>query len=97
VLLLRPVDGDLDDVTGESGDGVVTVTVYEAAGLDRAALLPAVAVLETEPGHNDFPALPVREGEDVVVRIARGDVTPVPAGAVVQHLRLTPTDRSALR
>src|SRR5689334_18896791 len=97
VLLLRPVSGRLDAGAGTAADGVVTITVYPAAGLDRATLPPAVAVLETDPGPNDFPALPVREGEDVVVRVARGDTAPPLAERAVQHLRLAPTDRSPLR
>ena len=31
------------------------------------------SLLVTEPGPNDFPALPVREGEQVIVRVARFD------------------------
>lgn len=42
---------------------------------------------------NDFPALPVREGVDVAVRLGR-DVAPVPAQQV---LHLAPTPRSLLR
>ena len=30
-----------------------------------------VALLETEPAENTFPALPVREGEHVLVRVTR--------------------------
>lgn len=36
-----------------------------AAGSER------IALLQSEPAANDFPALPVREGEHVVVRVAR--------------------------
>ena len=61
----------------------------------------------TEPGANDFPRLPVREGEHVLVGLAMlGDATsdrqPEPelfgflAGAP-RSLRLAPTARSALR
>jgi hypothetical protein len=32
---------------------------------------PAVAVLQTEPAQNTFTALPVREGEQVMIRFAR--------------------------
>jgi len=57
--------------------------------------------LETEPAENDFPALPVRTGEDVVVWLSSFDSAEefrprrVPSG--VQQLRLAPTARSLLR
>jgi hypothetical protein len=46
-----------------------------AAGSER------VALLQTEPAANDFPALPVREGEHVVVRVARFPDPDARAGA----------------
>ena len=73
------------------GDGPLTITVHDAA---EAPQSPALGRYETEPAPNDFPALPVREGEQVVVRIARGDA--VPPGAT-QVLRLEPTPGSRLR
>ncbi|SER07353.1 NIPSNAP family protein [Microlunatus flavus] len=39
--------------------------------LEAAAGVTTVALLETEPRQNNFPALPVREGETVLVRVAR--------------------------
>jgi quinol monooxygenase YgiN len=66
---------------------VVTATVHRLAGpsdtelvdlladpveqMLAAAGAPAVAVLRTEPAENTYTALPVREGEQVVVRFAR--------------------------
>jgi len=115
VLLLRPAAPGFGlPPRVEPGDGgVVTIEVYPLAtpltgparAAFRTALLPAVAVLETEPAPTDFPALPVREGEHVVVRVARdGDgpapLDPVPAGRLAgppQRLRLEPTQRSRLR
>lgn len=32
---------------------------------------PRLALLETEPGENTFPRMPVREGEFAVVRLSR--------------------------
>ncbi len=56
-----------------------------------------VALLVTELRENDFPRLPVREGENVVVWLAAGDVAPPRTGAEpVQTLRLAPTGRSRL-
>jgi hypothetical protein len=96
-----------------SAGGVVTVTVYPLAAPPseavrrafRTSLLPAVALLETEPARNEYPGLPVREGENVVVRVARdGDgparLDPALAGSLAgqpQHLRLEPTAKSRLR
>jgi len=57
--------------------------------------------LETEPAENDYPALPVRTGEDVVVWLSSYDdaenfrLHRLPAEA--QQLRLLPTARSLLR
>lgn len=81
-------------------------------------LIPAVtaasprplAVLVEEPSENDFPALPLREGEHVVVWVQRTDgddrrrelddlaaaTMPGLLGPPV-HLRLDPTPRSRLR
>jgi NIPSNAP len=79
VLLLRPVGESAPP--GGGGTGVVTATVYPfrepvapetvraLANDDRAS--PAM-LLVTEPSENDFPSLPVREGENVVVTIDRG-------------------------
>ncbi|MEV4282445.1 NIPSNAP family protein [Actinoplanes xinjiangensis] len=59
----------------------------------------AVAVLSTEYAVNDFPALPVREGEHAFVWFARhDDAIEVPARFGVTatgRLRLEPTTRSA--
>jgi hypothetical protein len=93
--------------------GVVTVTVYPLAAPPgeavrrafRTSLLPAVALLETEPAPNGYPGLPVREGEQVVVRVARdadgpARLDPALADSLAgppQHLRLEPTPRSRLR
>jgi hypothetical protein len=59
----------------------------------------AVAVLSTEYAVNDFPALPVREGEHAFVWFARHDNTievPVRFGVTAtDRLRLEPATRSA--
>jgi hypothetical protein len=59
----------------------------------------ALATLSTAYEENTFPKLPVREGEHALVALARpGFVTPELDGVVkTEHLRLMPTDRSALR
>jgi hypothetical protein len=64
-----------------------------------------LAILVTEPARNGFPALPVREGEQVVVTVAgfadeaqharHRELAGEPDGAM-QVMRLVPTDRSRL-
>ncbi|WP_240617254.1 NIPSNAP family protein [Nocardioides speluncae] len=51
-----------------------------------------LASFETEPAANDFPRLPVHEGVDVRVQLARSDAPSAPG-----LLRLAPTARSAIR
>jgi quinol monooxygenase YgiN len=125
VLLLHPSPGgevalrDRRPPPGTSGDGpgVVGVTVVDAgpAGVAFDELLAAtgatvIARYESDAGPNDFPALPVREGESVVVRLtahaddavaARHDADlaaapawPAIAPHVRQRSRLRPTARS---
>jgi hypothetical protein len=73
--------------TGRPGGSVVTATVHHLDGPPGGDLLqhlesvvepllvaagsPGLALLETEEAPNTFPRLPVREGEHVVVRLAR--------------------------
>ncbi|MEU8241227.1 NIPSNAP family protein [Actinoplanes missouriensis] len=65
------------------------------------ALPGAVAVFTTEYAENNFPRLPVREGEHALVWFSRSDVAAeAPAGSGVvrtERLRLAPTARSAFR
>jgi quinol monooxygenase YgiN len=58
--LARPLDAEVRDLLTGPVEQMLT-----------AAGAPAVAVLQTEPAENTFSALPVREGEHVVVRFAR--------------------------
>ncbi|MFL6141076.1 MAG: NIPSNAP family protein [Labedaea sp.] len=122
VLLLRPfgpgfaVDPAVRDVTPAS---LVLATVYQPAepagfgplltGL-QALLEKAGAILlgqlETEPAANNFPALPVRTGENVFVwlasfpdeqAIAEWTAIEPDLPARVTRLELAPTARSLLR
>jgi len=123
VLLLRPVPGapSIPEDGGRTfGAGSsITATVYqlrdepsaECLGDVTAAGAGAVALLQTEPAPNNFPGLPVREGEHVLVRIdrdgslgasGRGGSAAWPGGEPFlvgppRVLRLEPTDRSLLR
>jgi hypothetical protein len=93
VLLLHPISElTLPDERGEAAtDTEVVITVHDRSLLHE--LDAGLGLLETDTSVNDFPALPVREGADVAVRIGR-DVPKVPAQ---QILRLAPTSRSLLR
>ena len=81
-------------LAGPADPGVIDAAL---AGLGS----PPLAVLVTEPSENNFPALPVRTGEHVVVwferagELARVDVPGMLAEPV--RLRLEPTARSQLR
>ncbi|MFG1923063.1 NIPSNAP family protein [Cryptosporangium sp. NPDC048952] len=105
--------------------GLVTATVYSLALAVTPELLrlfeadvepllkdgERIALLRTEPAPNNFPALPVREGENVLVRFARWtdhaaaeQGRAAAAALLAEHLlapphelRLEPTDRSKLR
>lgn len=102
VLLLRPVPGREPDWEPGGRIGLVEIVVSDAPA-DHAGGTP-IAVLETEPAPNGFPALPVREGEPVVATITGFDDVAdharrreaAPPGAQ-QVLRLEPTARSRLR
>ncbi|HEV7186836.1 MAG TPA: NIPSNAP family protein [Blastococcus sp.] len=113
VLLLRPVPGGpafrASDGVPPGSAAAIIVTVHplreppSAAGLERFADAGAgaIALLQTEPAPNNFPALPVREDEHVLVRVDRGRAVAWDVGALAagrpQVLRLEPTDRSFLR
>jgi hypothetical protein len=87
-----------------------TLIVDELMPAVVAASSRPLAVLVAEPSANDFPALPVREGEHVVVWVQRthgadhrqaldeiaATALPTLVGPPV-HLRLDPTHRSRLR
>jgi quinol monooxygenase YgiN len=77
VLLLRPARGD-SGISLEIGEAPIVVSIHHFRGpvhedaverLERE-LGPAGATLVTEESKNNFPPLPVREGEHVVVRFS---------------------------
>jgi hypothetical protein len=96
-------------LAGQPADSDVRGAIDEwAAELGDAGFVP-LAWLRTEPAANTFPALPVREGEDVLVCLARapddvgGTGPPEPDGRVSALLagqpvlrRIAPTARSQL-
>jgi len=102
-----PTRPGLDAPTGSMDEPTHVIDVYppsvaiaEATTRLREAGLQPLAWYETEPSENTFPALPVREGERVVVSLsavvrpdgAAGD----PPADVVQRIRCSPTGRSQL-
>lgn len=77
VLLLRPARPG-SGFSLELGEGPIVVSIHhfrepvDDAALDRLEreLGPASATLVTEESANNFPRLPVREGEHVIVRFS---------------------------
>jgi hypothetical protein len=92
---------------GGDGPGFVGVTILDLNGTDPAEALERLELadgsllgcLVTDPSPNTFPALPIREGENVLVWFAgfrdRALEPASPEGAR-QLLRLAPTSRSLL-
>jgi len=116
VLLLKPAwegAGFPGGGTGATGGGRVLATIYYCDGPVPEQFIAAfreaipakgsLACFVTEASPNSFPALPVREGENVLVRFALdADAQPLPSGVErhlskpVERLRLLPTARSRL-
>lgn len=100
-LLLRPLVpfGEIParpEIAGPAS--TIFVTVYPLASPVDHVVSDSLAVLVTDPSENTFPALPVRDGEHlVVVGRSPGPATVPEAIGEPQRLRLTPTGRSALR
>lgn len=91
------------------GTPPITITTYSLAAAPSAELIAAacevrpapLAVYVTEAAVNDFPRLPVRQGEQVLVTIERGAVARRPelegAATAIEVRRLVPAARSLLR
>jgi hypothetical protein len=116
-----PARPGLDAVDKDSGGATYVIDVFPVAGESgsasaevitaqlRAAGLEPLAWYGTEPAENTFPALPVREGERVIVAVsavrrsdaadsdAPSDVPGVTLTGPVQRIRCNPTGRSQLR
>ncbi|GAA3010218.1 NIPSNAP family protein [Actinokineospora diospyrosa] len=104
VHLLCPVRGQFPPPRDEPG--VVRISVHHFAGPadEHADHSPDPLVLATHPGPNEFPALPVREGEHVLVTISLDPAIPPTPDAWArlavrepEHLLLEPTATSRLR
>ena len=109
VLLLRPLTPLPVPGSGpaQPWQAVICALAGEPDDSLRAVLRNdrGAAWFETETAANTFPALPVREGERVIVGLARGDAPPLAwpdllsrqLAQAVQRLQLLPTPRSPLR
>lgn len=95
VLLLRLVEGSSFPIGAALSR--YYVTVYSFDGPVENVRIPALTLLETETAENDYPALPVRTGENVIVAITAENGVAIPNARVQQRLRLQPTPRSRLR
>jgi quinol monooxygenase YgiN len=123
VLLLRPARPGSGFAAAnhrpDAGESLVVATIYSlaaAAGPDvmdffdgalAATAASCLAALVTEPSENTYPRLPVREGDNVFVWLARfpgraayerqvAALAGLPHPAPTQVLLLEPTPRSAL-
>ena len=99
VLLLRTSSLPVGPRTGPRSPLEILIFYRDRPWSSEPPIDGALATLHTEYAENTFPALPVREGEHALVVLARPGL-PVPAldgAARTDHLRLMPTDRSALR
>lgn len=102
VLLLREIVAvPVFDRGPTDPESVLHATIWYRTGpFPDPAQSPkdTVAVLRTEYAANDFPGLPVREGEHALVWLTRSPVQlDVPAEVVkTENFRLRPTDRSTL-
>ncbi|SER29615.1 NIPSNAP family protein [Actinokineospora terrae] len=104
VLLLRPVRGSFPEPRDEAGPVRISIHYFDGPADDLAGEGVDPLVLATHPGPNEFPALPVREGEHVLVTLSLDTaIPPTPeawARRAVQepeHLFLEPTATSRLR
>ncbi len=109
VLLLKPASDGADFAERDASEGMVFAGVHylsvpasdEVVAAFRKCATAAIAVCVTEAAQNTFPALPVREGENVLATFTRAPLSPPPE--IAQHikrsetLRLVPTARSHLR
>ena len=95
VLLLRLVDGSAFPVGASLSRYYITVYSFDAPVED--VHIPALTLLQTETAENNYPALPVRTGEHVLVAITAEENEVAFSNARVQRLRLEPTPRSRMR
>lgn len=102
VLLLREIVAvPVSDRGTANPESVLHATIWYRAGpFPDPTQIPkdTLAILRTEYAANDFPQLPVREGEHALVWLTRSPLQADVPGDVVktENLRLHPTRRSTL-
>ena len=94
VLLLRLVEGSAFPASAPAY--FVTVYSFDTPVSDDVRI-PALTLLHTEPSENNYPRLPVRTGEHVLVAITSEENRVGLPNARVQRLRLEPTAHSRMR
>jgi hypothetical protein len=99
VLLLRTPELEVEERAGPRSDLEILIFYRDRPWPTDLALDGALATLTTEYSENTFPRLPVREGEHVLVALTGPGFTVPDLDDVVttDHLRLAPTQRSAIR
>ena len=99
VLLLRTGRLPVGARAGSRSPFEILIFYRDRAWPADLALDGALATLHTEYAENTFPRLPVREGEHALAVLTRPGFTAPDLDGVVRtdHLRLAPTERSALR
>ncbi|MBC7941447.1 MAG: NIPSNAP family protein [Chitinophagaceae bacterium] len=103
VLLLRPLtDWPVESASGRWQMQVFRTDAAADAVLGDAMRRSGLCWLATEPAPNNFPRHPIREGEQVVVALAPGQVVLLSPlreilNAPVQTLNLLPTPASPLQ
>lgn len=93
VLLLRLADPRFGFPEAIAARLFVTVYSFEMPIEEILRDVAPLTLLQTEPAENDYPRLPVREGENVIVALT---TEPVPDSKhVIQRLRLEATREPA--
>ena len=101
VLLLRLVEGSAFPAGASLSRYFITVYSFDTP-IDEELIarvrreVPALTLLQTETAENNYPALPVRTGEHVIVALTADDRYVEVAGCRVHHMRVEATPRSRL-
>ena len=96
----RPVFATIYSFDAEVTDEFVDYFEQAVVGAYTLSGSPVLAYLVTESARNNFPALPVREGENVFVCFSTAEIREIDARwkcRSTEILRLEPTARSLLR
>jgi len=101
VLLLRLGEGSAFPASAALSRYFITVYSFDAP-VDEEWIarvrseVPALTLLQTEPAENNYPRLPVRAGEHVIVALTAEDRYAEVPGCRVRHMRVEATTGSRL-